>query len=96
MPKQSSKREQTNIMANCLFDTNITNKPDSQFQAMIIRILLMLEEGIKYTRESTTPKIKQLKPIKPNEKCNNKDSKLTGFMEHNNGRKGGMIKRHRQ
>ena len=55
------KKEQENVTGNDLLEPDMSNMPDSEFQATIIRIQPVVEKSIENTRESITPEIKLLK-----------------------------------
>ena len=66
----SQKKEQDKVMARDLTKTGITNMPDGEFKATIIRILAGLEKSREDFREALSAEIKELKNNQ-NEKCNN-------------------------
>ena len=64
MPKHRNSfqmKEQDNITARDLSKSHISNMPDGQFKATIIRILPGLEETIEDITETLTIEIKELK-----------------------------------
>ena len=73
MPGQrnsSQKKEQDKVMARDLTKTGISNMPDGEFKATIIRVLAGLEKSREDFREALSAEIKELKNNQ-NEKCNN-------------------------
>lgn len=54
-------KEQENIMARDLIETDISDIPDAEFKAIIKRTLTGLEEKVWKTSERLTTKIRALK-----------------------------------
>jgi len=54
-------KEQGKAMSRDLSETNISNMPDGEFKAMIIRILTGLEKRMEDISETSTIEIKELK-----------------------------------
>ena len=64
IPRQrnsSQEKEQEMVMASDLIKTDISNIPDGEFKAIVIRILAGLEKCMEDIRESLTAEIKELK-----------------------------------
>ena len=53
----SQKKEQEKVRAKDLSETDISNMPDGEFKATIIRILAGLEKSMKNIRETLTAEI---------------------------------------
>ena len=54
-------KEEDKVMARDLNKTGVSNMPDEEFKAIIIRILTGPEKRIEYIRETLTTEIKELK-----------------------------------
>ena len=57
----SQKKEQEKVIAGDIIKTDISNMPDGEFKATIIRILAGLEKNMEEIRETLTSEIKSQK-----------------------------------
>ena len=61
-------KEQDKAMARDLSETDISNMPEGEFKATIIKILNGLEKIIEHIRKTLITEIKELKRIR-NDEC---------------------------
>ena len=59
--ENSSKKKKENVTTRDLIETDISNMPDGEFKATIIRILSGLEKSMEDIRETLSAETKELK-----------------------------------
>ena len=72
---QVKKKKKDKTTARDLSRTDISNMPDGEFKATILRILTGLEKRTEAISETLTTEIKELKKSIREEECNTRDWK---------------------